>query len=90
MRITIPADLEAQARKRAQTEGLSIEEYLERLIREDLAWKEAVEAPLSDRDPEYMEIRAAVDEGLAQAERGEGKPAREVFAQLRARHGLSR
>ena len=33
-------------------------------------------------------IRAAVHEGLEQAERGEGRPATEVFAQLRAKHGI--
>ena len=31
---------------------------------------------------------AAVREGLAQAEHGEGRPAEEVFAELRAKHAL--
>ncbi len=76
MKITISAELEAQLEQKASAEGLTVEAYVERLIRED--------------DAEFDEIRAAVSEGLAQAERGEGKPAREVFAELRARHGVPR
>ena len=51
---------------------------------------EITEEPLQQADPEFDEIRAAVSEGLAQAAREEGKPAREVFAELRARHGVPR
>jgi predicted transcriptional regulator len=50
---------------------------------------EIAEEPLQQADPEFDEIRAAVSEGLAQAARGEGKPAREVFAELRARHAIA-
>jgi hypothetical protein len=87
MTITISADLEAQMKEKAKAEGLTVEAYVERLIREDAAWAETMEAPLNETDTEHDEIRAAVSEGLAQAERGEGKPARDVFAGLRARHG---
>jgi len=90
MTITISAELETQMKEKAKAEGLTIEAYVERLIREDAAWAETMEAPLDETDTEHDEIRAAVSEGLAQAERGEGKPARDVFAGLRARHGLSR
>jgi len=41
-------------------------------------------------DEEFLETKSAIDEALEQAERGEGRPAEEVFAQLRARHGISR
>ena len=35
-----------------------------------------------------MEDLFAIREGLAQAERGEGRPAHEVFAELKTKHGL--
>jgi hypothetical protein len=89
MKITISAELEVQLHQKATAEGLTVEAYVERLIRED-AWQETTEDPLQETDPEFDEIRAAVSEGLAQAERGEGKPACEVFAELRARHGVPR
>jgi Arc/MetJ-type ribon-helix-helix transcriptional regulator len=41
-------------------------------------------------EPEFRETRAAIDEALEQGERGEGRPAQEVFAGLRAKYGLSR
>jgi len=90
MQITMFAELEAQLQQKANAEGLTVEAYVERLIREDNAWQETTEEQLRETDPEYNEIRAAVSEGLAQAERGEWKPAREVFAELRARHGVPR
>ncbi len=90
MTITISAELEAQMQEKAKAEGISVEAYVERLIREDAAWAESLEAPLHETDAEHDEIHAAVSEGLAQAECGEGKPARDVFAGLRARHGLPR
>ncbi len=90
MKIILSAELEAQLQQKANAEGLTAEAYVERLIREDGAWGETTEEPLQETDPEYDEIRAAVSAGLAQAERGEGKPAREVFAELRARHGVPR
>ncbi len=37
-----------------------------------------------------METVEAVREGLAQAERGEGRPAREVFAEMRGKYGFHR
>jgi predicted transcriptional regulator len=90
MTITISADLEAQMQEKAKAEGITVEAYIERLIREDAGWAESMEKALQETDPEYDKIRAAVSEGLAQAERGEGKPARDVFAGLRALHDLSR
>ena len=89
MTIPIASELETQLRERAQAEGLTIEAYVERLIREDGDWRERFEEPLEEADSEFQEIRAAVHEGLAQAERGEGRTARDVFAELRARHGIS-
>jgi predicted transcriptional regulator len=90
MAILISPDLEAQARQKARAEGLTTEAYVERLIQEDEEWRELPEEPLAETDSEFREIHAAVQEGLAQAERGEGRPAQEVFAELRRRHGIPR
>lgn len=38
---------------------------------------------------ELRETKAAIDEALEQGERGEGRPAEDVFAQLRAKYGIS-
>jgi predicted transcriptional regulator len=38
----------------------------------------------------HMETVAAIQEGMASAERGELKPAAQVLAEMRARYGLSR
>jgi predicted transcriptional regulator len=35
-----------------------------------------------------LEDLAAIREGLAQADRGEGRPAEDVFAELKLKHGL--
>lgn len=90
MTIVIPPELETHVRDKAKAEGLSVEAYIEHLIREDEEWTEQSEAALDENDPEFAEIRAAVTEGLAQAERGEGRPAEDVFSELRAKHGLPR
>ena len=90
MTIIISPDLEAEVRHKSQAEGLSVEAYIERLIREDEEWGEQSEEPLDDRDPHFADIRAAVMEGLREAERGEGRTAEEVFAELRAKHGIPR
>ena len=41
-------------------------------------------------EQEFRETKAAIDEALDQGERGEGRPAEEVFAGLRAQYGISR
>ena len=41
-------------------------------------------------EPELRQTKAAIDEALEQGERGEGRPAEEVFADLRAKYGISR
>ena len=90
MTITIPRELEAEIQAKAEAEGISVEAYIERLIVEHEEWGEEAEEPLRESDPEFGEIQAAVQEGLEQAERGESRPAEEVFANLRSRYGLSR
>ena len=90
MTITIPPQLEAHVRDKAQAEGVSVETYIEQLIRDDEEWTEQPVGPSDENDPEFAGIRAAVREGLEQAERGEGRPAEEVFADLRVKHGIPR
>jgi hypothetical protein len=90
MAILISPDLEAQAKQKASAEGLTTEAYVERLILEDEEWRELATESLGESDADISEIRTAVQEGLAQAERGEGRPAQEVFADLRHRHGIPR
>jgi predicted transcriptional regulator len=90
MTITISHETEERLRKRAQAEGLSVEAYVEQLVREDEDWGELSEGPLTQHDPEFAEVQARVMEGLEQAKRGEGRPAEDVFAELRAKHGISR
>jgi Arc/MetJ-type ribon-helix-helix transcriptional regulator len=41
-------------------------------------------------EEEFLETKAAIDEALEQGNRGEGRPAEQVFAQLRAKHGIPR
>ena len=90
MTITISSMLETHVREKAQAQGLSVEAYIEQLIR-DGEWTAGEPLdPLDETDPDYFEICAAVGEGLEQGERGEGRPADEVFAELRAKHGISR
>jgi predicted transcriptional regulator len=90
MAILISPDLEAQASQKAKAAGLTTEAYVERLILEDEDWRELPGEAFDEKDEEFLEIQAAVQQGLAQAERGEGQPAHEVFAELRRRHGISR
>jgi Arc/MetJ-type ribon-helix-helix transcriptional regulator len=41
-------------------------------------------------EEELLETKAAIDEALEQGQSGQGRPAEEVFADLRVRHGISR
>ena len=41
-------------------------------------------------EEEFLETKAAIDEALEQANRGEGRPAEQVFAELRAKHDVTR
>ena len=89
MTIIVSSDIEAQPRRRAKAEGVSMDAYIERLIRDDDEWADAAEEPAGERDPEFAEVRVAVTEGLEQARRGEGRAAEEVFTELRAKYGIS-
>lgn len=90
MTITIAPELEAKVREKAMAEGVSVEQYVATLIEEDHPATEISEPALQADDPEFEQIRAAIMEGLEQAQRGESRPAEQVFSELRARHDLSR
>jgi len=88
MTIRISPEAEELLQKRALAEGVSVEAYVEQLVREDEDWGELSEAPITPHDPEFAEVRTAVMEGLEQAKRGESRPAEDTFAELRAKRGL--
>ena len=41
-------------------------------------------------DEEFRDTKCAIDEAVEQGERGEGRPAENIFADLRAKYGISR
>jgi hypothetical protein len=41
-------------------------------------------------DEESRDTKAAIDQALEQGERGEGRPAEQVFEDLRAKYGIPR
>lgn len=90
MTITIAPELEAKLRAKAKAEGLSVEAYVAALIDEDHSGTELSEPPLHPDDPDFEQIQLAVKEGIEQANRGEARPAEQVFSGLRAKHNLSR
>ena len=83
MTITISPSLEGQVRAKAAAIGVPVEAYVEQLIQED-GWSEIEAATPDETGAELPAIRSAVMEGLEQVERGEARPARDVFAALRA------
>ena len=42
---------------------------------------------VQEREAALAELKAKIDKGIASADRGEGRPAKEVFAELRATYG---
>jgi predicted transcriptional regulator len=79
MTITVSESTAKKVEQRAEAAGLSVDAYLDRLVREDEAWGE-IATGFDERDDDFEAIRAAVSEGLQQAAQGEGIPAEEVFA----------
>jgi hypothetical protein len=90
MTIRIPAQLEATVREKARAQGVTVEAYIEQLIRDDEEWTESSEGPLQEDDPDFAKISEAVREALGQAECGDSRPAEEFFAELRAKNGIPR
>jgi Arc/MetJ-type ribon-helix-helix transcriptional regulator len=73
---------------------------IERLVQEkiqrgqyasvDALVQEAVHRLVEEDEEEIQETRAAIDAALEQWRRGEGRPAEEVFEEIRAKHGIPR
>jgi hypothetical protein len=85
----ISSEVEAILRRRAKADGVSVETYIEHHVREDGEWGELAKTPISTSETDFAELRSEVREGLEQAQRGECCSAEEVFAELRAKHGIS-
>ena len=83
MNISISPELERRiAEKIARGDVSSADALVEQALQLYLEYEE------QDMDPEELrETRAAIDEAIEQSE---GRPAEDVFADLRARHGISR
>jgi predicted transcriptional regulator len=90
MTITISPETEKRLCERAREEVMSIEAYVEMLIREDEEWAERSPSPIPASDSEFGAVKAAVMEGLDQAQRGEVRPVEQIFAELRAKYDISR
>ena len=88
MTVMIKPELETQVVEKALAEGLTVDQYIEQLIRGEEAWGELNEEALNESHPEFAAIQAAVSEGLEQAERGESRPAEEVFRDLRVKYSV--
>lgn len=70
--IEVSPDVAAMLAAQADAEGMTIDGYLKSLVEEK----------------ERTATIAAIREGLAEAERGEGKPASEVFAEMCQKYDL--
>ena len=55
-----------------------------------LAVQDAASYQLMLDRPHHVETLAAIQEGMASAERGELKPAAQILAEMRAKYGLVR
>jgi predicted transcriptional regulator len=86
--IELPPEAERHLREIAARQGREAEQVAASVLVEALTWElvGALAWEVEEGDP--AADLAAVREGLAQAERGEGRPAAAVFAELKAKHGL--
>jgi Arc/MetJ-type ribon-helix-helix transcriptional regulator len=83
MNITLGPDLEKRiAEKIERGDVETADAFVEEALNFYLAYESG--------GMEEAEMQAAIDEALDQGSRGEGRPAEEVFANLRAKHGISR
>jgi len=60
MIITVPSELEPKLKENAQHANLSVDSYVERLIRLDLLWHEPQPSQPEEIDPEFSEIRSSI------------------------------
>jgi Mg/Co/Ni transporter MgtE len=75
---------------RIQTRILELFETLSADERAEFLDRLAAQGPPSFFDRMTAEQRAELDRSIAEADRGEGKPAADLFAEIAAKHGLVR
>jgi Arc/MetJ-type ribon-helix-helix transcriptional regulator len=81
MNITLTPDLEKRIEERLHRGDYASPEALV---------TEAVSRLIDEDEEELRETKAAIEQALEESARGEGRPADEVFAELRAEYGLPR
>lgn len=81
MNITLAPDLEKRIEERIHRGDYESPEALV---------SEAVSRLIDEDEEDLRETRAAVEEAFEELDRGEGRPAEEVFAELRAEYGIPR
>jgi predicted transcriptional regulator len=86
MNVTITPELQKRIAEKIEHGDV---ETADALVEQALTFYLDYEESVMD-EKEFRETKAAIDEALEQAQRGEGRPAEEVFADLRARYGTSR
>lgn len=85
MNITLSPELQKRIAERAERGGVGTADAL---VEEALSFYLDYEEGEMDGQ-EFRETKAAIDEALEQGERGEGRSVEEVFANLRAKYGIS-
>jgi Arc/MetJ-type ribon-helix-helix transcriptional regulator len=86
MNITLSPELQRRISEKVERGDIGTQDSLvEQALSFYLDYEEGKADELEARD-----TKAAIDEALEQGERGEGRPAGEVFAALRAKYGISR
>ena len=85
MNITLSPELQKRITEKVERSGAGTADAL---VEEALCFYLDYEESAID-EQEFRNSKAAIDEALAQGERGEGRPAEEVFSDLRAKYGIS-
>ncbi len=83
--LDIPDSLAAQLASAGKEPALAALDVLE-----EWATRESTARSLSDDPAEQAEVREAIREGLEDRAAGRIRPAREVFAEFRQKHGIPR
>jgi predicted transcriptional regulator len=86
MNITLSPELQKRIAEKVERDDIgTADAFVEQALNFYLDYEEGEMDEL-----EFCDTKAAIDEALEQGERGEGRPAEEVFAALRAKYGVSR
>jgi len=86
MNITLSPELQKRIAEKVQQGDVgSADAFVEHALKFYLEFEEG-----GMDEEEFLDTKAAINEALEQGDRGEGRPAEQVFAQLRAKHGIPR